>query len=220
MKKILSFAALIVLFNSCQHATENNGDMNLSALNKLKAGNERFAEDSPVHPDETLKRKQELKKEQHPFAVVVSCSDSRVPPELIFDQGLGDLFIIRTAGNVIGTYEVGSIEYAVEHLHCKLVIVLGHQSCGAVKAFLESKGEKHQDHIQSIVDYIGSEQEVTSIVDSLKKNPLLAVKLNVKHGVKLLKNSTPVLKPLVDKAELNIIGAYYNLDNGKVSFEE
>lgn len=220
MKRNLYLVILISSLFSCQHKTQNENDKNLQPLEKLQAGNKRFVKGHPIHPDETLERLRELKKGQNPFAVVVSCSDSRVPPELIFDQGLGDIFTIRTAGNVIGDYELGSIEYAVEHLHCNLVVVLGHENCGAIKAFLESNGEKHHDHIQNIVDYIESEEEVKQIIDSLKKNPDLAVKVNVKHAVNLLKNSTLVLKPIVDKGHLNIIGAYYDLDSGKVSFEE
>lgn len=220
MKKILCFSALLVVLYSCGHSTENNNSQNLSPLDKLKTGNQRYANGTPVHPDENSERKKELTEGQHPFAVVISCSDSRVPPELIFDQGLGDIFTIRTAGNIIGDYELGSVEYAVEHLHCSLVVVLGHENCGAVKAFLESNGERHEDHIQSIVDYIGSEEEVKSIADSLKGNTDVAVKVNVKHAVNLLKGSTPVLKSMVDSGSLNIIGAYYDLDTGKVSFDE
>ena len=220
MKGTLYLAALSILLYSCQYKTQNDNDQNLSPLDKLKAGNERFVKGHPIHPDESLERIRELKKGQHPFAVVISCSDSRIPPELIFDQGLGDIFIVRTAGNVIGDYELGSIEYAIEHLHCNLVVVLGHENCGAINAFLESNGEKHQDHIQSIIDYIAAEEEVRPIIDSLKGNPDLAVKVNVKHAVNLLKSSTLVLNPIVDKTHLIIIGAYYDLDNGKVSFVE
>lgn len=220
MNKILYLAGLAVLL-SCQRPAESKSDSSppASPLEKLKAGNERFSQTAPVHPDATVQRKQELTKGQHPFAVVVSCSDSRVPPELIFDQGLGDLFIIRTAGNVIGDYELGSIEYAVEHLHCNLVVVLGHENCGAVGAFLESKGEKHEDHIQNIVDYIGAEEEVKAVLDSAKSDATLAVKANVRHGVAQLKSSAPVLEHLVSSGELNIVGAYYDMDSGKVSFE-
>src|SRR4029077_6435239 len=111
-------------------------------------------------------RIRELKKGQNPFVVLVSCSDSRIPPELIFDQGLGDIFSIRTAGNVIGEYELGSIEYAVEHLHCKLIVVLGHENCGAIQAYATSKTERHNDHIQNLVNYIASEEEEKIIPDS------------------------------------------------------
>jgi carbonic anhydrase len=133
------------------------------ALAYLLAGNERYMNDHPIHPDQTLSRIRDLKKGQHPFAVVVSCSDSRVPPELIFDQGLGDIFVIRTAGNIIGEYELGSIEYAIEHLKAHLIVVLGHDNCGAVSAFIEHKHNKLDNHIQAIIDYIKAEPEQAEI---------------------------------------------------------
>ena len=190
-----------------------------SPLDKLKSGNEKFVSGHPVHPHETQNRIRELKAGQKPFVVLVSCSDSRIPPELIFDQGLGDIFTIRTAGNIIGEYELGSIEYAVEHLHSKLIVVLGHENCGAIQAYASSSNEKHGvDHIESLVNYIASEEEERIIPDSLRTNIDILVKANISHGVNLLKSSTPVLKPLVDKNEIEIIGAYYDLDSGKVLF--
>jgi Carbonic anhydrase len=139
-------------------------------------------EGHPVHPDQTLERIRELKKGQHPFAVIVSCSDSRVPPEVIFDQGLGDIFSVRTAGNVIGDYELGSIEYAVEHLGCQLIIVLGHEQCGAVSAFLQHESDTHHDHIQSILHYLESEPEEKALPDSLKHSLYAAIQANILHG--------------------------------------
>ena len=164
IKNILLFAYITWLC-SCNQNTTNE---NLTPLEKLKVGNHRFVKGNPIHPDETLKRIRELKKGQHPFAVVVSCSDSRIPPELIFDQGLGNIFTIRTAGNVIGDYELGSIEYAVEKFHCNLVIVLGHENCGAIEAFISSGNERHNGHIQNIIDYIACEDEERAIWDSIK----------------------------------------------------
>lgn len=216
MKRILFFASVILVCSCNQNITEEN----LTPLEKLKVGNQRFVKGYPIHPDETLQRIRELKKGQHPFAVVVSCSDSRIPPELIFDQGLGDIFTIRTAGNVIGDYELGSIEYAVEHLHCNLVIVLGHESCGAIEAFISSDNERHQDHIQSIIDYIANEDEEKGILDSIKVNPDLAIRANIKHGVVSLQNSEPILKTLVQNKQMTVIGAYYDLDTGIVTFDE
>ncbi|MBK7959703.1 MAG: hypothetical protein IPK03_17450 [Bacteroidetes bacterium] len=156
MKKIL-FLIFIVSIYSCKQGTTDKNEKDLLPLEKLKAGNKRFTSGFPIHPDETLKRIRELKRAELP--AIVSCSDSRVPPELIFDQGLGDIFTIRTAGNVIGDYELRSIEYAVEHLHCKLVVVLGHEKCGAIEAFINSDNKRHYDHIQKIVEYIKREDE-------------------------------------------------------------
>jgi carbonic anhydrase len=215
--KIIWLFAYIILVCSC---SQNTSEENLTALEKLKVGNQRFVTGYPIHPDETLRRIRELKRGQHPFAVVVSCSDSRIPPELIFDQGLGDIFTIRTAGNVIGDYELGSIEYAVEHFHCNLVIVLGHENCGAVEAFISSDFEKHQDHIQNIIDYIAGEDEEKAILDSIKTNPDLAIRANIKHGVVLLQKSEPILKTIVQTKQMKVIGAYYDLDTGEVTFDE
>ena len=173
----------------------------------------------PVHPHETLKRLRDLKKGQDPHTVVVSCSDSRVPPELIFDQGLGDIFSVRTAGNVIGDYELGSIEYAVEHLGCKLVVVLGHEECGALKAYLGHRdGEISSDHIMSIVTYLENEEEEQALEMSENMSLDSAVQANIKHGVKLLQSSEPILRHLVEKGEVKIVGALYNLDNGEITF--
>src|SRR5207245_4280782 len=104
------------------------------AISKLKEGNGRYASGNLQHPGQTTERRAKLTKSQHPFAIIVSCSDSRVPPELVFDQGLGDLFVLRVAGNVIDDHSLGSIEYAVDHLAVRLIVVLGHQRCGAVHA--------------------------------------------------------------------------------------
>jgi carbonic anhydrase len=220
MKFILPLVLLISMFSACKQKQENDQVNTLAPLDNLKAGNERFVSGHPVHPDETLNRIRELKKGQNPFVVVVSCSDSRLPPELIFDQGLGDVFSIRTAGNVIGDYELGSIEYAVEHLHCKLIVVLGHENCGAIQAYATSGNEKHDDHIQTLVDYIAAEEEEKIIPDSSRSNIDILVNANIVHAVNLLRSSTPVLKPLVDKNEIKIIGAYYDLDSGNVLFDK
>ena len=208
------------MFFSCNQKHEENQSNTLSPLDKLKAGNEKFVSGHPIHPDETLNRIRELKKGQKPFVVLVSCSDSRIPPELVFDQGLGDVFSIRTAGNIIGDYELGSIEYAVEHLNCKLIVVLGHEDCGAIEAYASSENEKpNADHIQNLINYIAAEDEEKNVPANLKSNMEILTKANITHGVNLLKASTPVLKPLVDKNEIKVIGAYYDLDNGKVLFD-
>lgn len=219
MNKLILPAFFFMLI-SCNPVNQTAKDDKLNPLDRLKTGNERFVKGYPVHPDETLQRIRNLKKGQHPFAVVVGCSDSRVPPELVFDQGFGDIFIIRTAGNVIGDYELGSIEYAVEHLQCKLVVVLGHEKCGAIEAYLSSGNQIHHDHIQNIIDYIANEDEEKIIADSLKTNTDLAIRANIKHGVATLKNSLPVLKNLVAEKKLIITGAYYDLDTGEVIFDE
>jgi carbonic anhydrase len=152
---------------------------------------------------------------QHPFAVVVSCSDSRVPPELVFDQGLGDLFVVRTAGNIVGEYELGSIEYAVANLHTPVIIVLGHDECGAIHAFHEHKNDDLPGHIQSIIDYIDHEEELKNIDEASPACMKLLVKGNVLHGVHVLKQD-PMLAALVKQRKLTILGAVYHLSNGSV----
>ncbi len=219
-KTMIRKGLLFLLFISVLSAYSQTKNNNLTPLQKLEAGNKRFASGKPMHPDETLERLRELKKGQHPFAVVVSCSDSRVPAELVFDQGLGDIFSIRTAGNVIGDYELGSIEYAVEHLDCKLVIVMGHKSCGAVKAFIDSKGNyNHEDHIKKIVEYIESEKEENDLAKEDKLTVDNAVNANVLHSVNFLKTAEPILKEYCDQKKITIIGAVYDIESGKVIFD-
>ncbi len=216
VKKIFILLAFAILWTSCNQTIPSQEE----PLKRLAAGNERFAAGKPQHPDETLERIRELKKGQHPFAVVVSCSDSRVPPELVFDQGFGDIFSIRTAGNVIGDYELGSIEYAVEHLGCELVVIMGHTECGAITSFIESDGHYHHlDHIKSIIDYIESEEEEQVLKATGHLNIEEAVLANIQHGVKLVRESQPVLQPLVAAGKLKVVGALYHLDNGLVTFD-
>jgi carbonic anhydrase len=211
---------LATFFFSCmQHRATELAD-NRPPLDKLKSGNKQFVSGHPLHPHETLQRIKELKQGQHPFVVLVSCSDSRIPPEIIFDQGLGDIFSIRTAGNIIGDVELGSIEYAVEHLHCKLIVVLGHENCGAIQAYADAiNHQPTADHIQHLVDYIAAEEEEKRIPACEHENIDKLVKANIAHGVQVLRYSNPILKPLADKKEINIVSAYYDLDNGKVLFD-
>ncbi|PZX94542.1 carbonic anhydrase [Flavobacterium aquariorum] len=216
IKKGLLYLIFISALFACNH-TENT---NLFPLQKLEEGNKRFASGKPMHPDETLERIRELKKGQHPFAIVVSCSDSRVPAELVFDQGLGDIFSIRTAGNVIGDYELGSLEYAVEHLDCKLIVVMGHKDCGAIKAFISSKGHyDHADHIKKIINYIESENEEKNLTSADKLSIDKAIDANIAHGVAFLRAAEPILKERFVQKKITIIGALYDIESGKVTFK-
>jgi carbonic anhydrase len=187
------------------------------AISKLKEGNGRYTSGNLQHPGQTAERRTELAKTQHPFAVIVSCSDSRVPPEIVFDQGLGDLFIVRVAGNVINDEGLGSIEYAVDHLGSRLIVVLGHQRCGAVQAAKETIAAKGKapGHIESLVTAIKPAVEATA-----KKDLETTVKANVNHVVGELRSSTPILKTKVDADQIEVIGGYYSLDTGAVSFVE
>ncbi len=214
------------------------------AISRLKEGNGRFTAGNPQHPHESVderkymaansyenagaislgmtseqaaKRRAELAKSQHPFAIILSCSDSRVPPEIVFDEGLGDLFIVRVAGNVLNDEGIGSIEYAVEILGARLILVLGHQSCGAVDAAMKTVAAKGKapGHIQSLVTAI------KPVVDSTPKGDLdTTIKANVKHVVDAVRSSTPILKARVDSGDVQVIGGYYTLDTGAVTFLE
>jgi carbonic anhydrase len=184
------------------------------AISKLKEGNGRYTSGNLQHPGQTAERRTELAKTQHPFAAIVSCSDSRVPPEIVFDQGLGDLFIVRVAGNVINDEGLGSIEYTVDHLGTRLILVLGHQSCGAVEAARETIAAKGKapGHIESLVTAIKPAVEATA-----KDDLDATVKANVKNVVQALRSSTPILKAEVDSGKIKIIGGYYSLDTGAVT---
>jgi carbonic anhydrase len=185
------------------------------AISKLKEGNGRYTSGTLQHPGQTAERRTELANTQHPFATILSCSDSRVPPEIIFDQGVGDLFIVRVAGNVINDEGLGSIEYSIDHLGTRLILVLGHQSCGAVKAAKETIAAKDKapGHIKSLVTAIKPAVEATA-----KGDLETTIKANVKHVVDTLRSSTPILKAKVDSGQVQVIGGYYSLDTGAVTF--
>ena len=185
------------------------------AISKLKEGNGRYTSGSLQHPGQTTERRTELAKTQHPFATIISCSDSRVPPEIVFDQGLGDLFIVRVAGNVINNEGLGSVEYSVDHLGTRLILVLGHQSCGAVQAARETIAAKGKapGHIESLVTAIKPAVEATA-----KDDLETTIKANVKNVVQALRSSTPILKAEVDSGKIQVVGGYYSLDTGAVTF--
>ncbi|HEV8268896.1 MAG TPA: carbonic anhydrase [Thermoanaerobaculia bacterium] len=183
-----------------------------AGLARLARGNARAAAGKAMRPHQNRARRKELASGQQPFAVVVSCSDSRVPPEIVFDQGLGDLFVVRVAGNVVDDTALGSIEYAVEHLGSRLVVVLGHERCGAVKAALDG-GEAH-GHVGSLVHAIAPAVEKVKDAEGDKLD--LAVRANVSRVVEQLRGSEPLLKEAVGKGDLKIVGMRYDLDTGKV----
>jgi carbonic anhydrase len=185
------------------------------AISRLQAGNGRYTNGNPQHPRQASQEREKLTKSQHPFAIVLGCSDSRVPPEIVFDQGLGDLFVLRVAGNVIDDHSLGSAEYAVDHLAVRLIVVLGHQRCGAVKAAKDTIAAKTEApaHIQSLVTAIQPAVEAT-VHGDLEAT----VKTNVKDVVQALRSSTPVVKAKVDSGQVRVVGAYYSLDTGSVTF--
>jgi len=185
-----------------------------SALAELKAGNARHAHHRHQHPHQSTARQEELTSGQHPHAEVLSCADSRVPPEIIFDQGLGDLFVVRVAGNVATEAELASLEYGAHHLHIPLLVVVGHESCGAVTAALE--GGPAEGHISTLVQLLRPAVEKSR---QLPGDPLSnAVRTNVEMVVQQLRTSTPILSELVAHGKLKIIGAVYSLRTGTVTW--
>ncbi len=187
------------------------------ALAQLKAGNQRFVSGKLEHPNQTAARRLDLAAGQHPFAIVLACADSRTAPELVFDQGLGDVFVLRVAGNVLNDETIGSIEYAVEHLGSPLIVVLGHERCGAVAAARDTIAAKAQapGHIQSLVKAIQPAVEATQGADVDA-----TIKANVQNVAQALRASAPILKEKVAAGGLTVRGARYDLDTGAVEFFE
>ena len=201
-----------------QIETEEPAPTNASeALARLLKGNDRFVAGNARHEHQSVARRKELIAEQHPFATVLGCSDSRVPTELLFDQGLGDLFVVRVAGNVVTTDDLGSIEYAVNHLHTPLVLVLGHESCGAVTAALETEAlrKKEAKDIQKLLALILPALKGIDPKLSPTERVSQGVDANVLWSVQQLQNS-PELKEKIASGHLTIMGAVYDLETGKV----
>lgn len=184
-----------------------------AALELLKEGNLRYVNNHCLFPHHDHKRIEETAPKQNPFVAIVGCSDSRVPVELIFDQGIGDIFVIRTAGNSVNDAVVmGSVDYAVEHLGVKAVVVLGHESCGGVTGAISTASEHGE--VAKLLDVI--RQDVAPYVgkpDSLDA----AIRMNADKQVERI-TSYPHIRSLIDKGELAVVRAYYNVHTGKVDF--
>jgi carbonic anhydrase len=185
-----------------------------SVIAELKTGNAHHVRHQYQHPHETLTRQWELVAGQHPHAEILSCADSRVPPEIIFDQGLGDLFVVRVAGNVATDTEIGSLEYGAEHLHIPLLVVLGHESCGAVTAAVQ--GGATEGHLSALLNLIKPAVDKTR---GMPGDPVAnAVGANVRMVVQQLRSSTPILSELVAHGKLKIVGGVYSLKTGEVTW--
>ena len=185
-----------------------------SALQKLVEGNKRYSSGESIYPNQTAEYRINVAKKPRPFAVILSCSDSRVPPEIIFDLGIGDLFVIRNAGNIINNEALGSIEYAVQYFGVKLIVVMGHRSCGAVSAAVQ--GGEFPGHIKYLLEAIKP-----AVEKAKRKNGDVvqnSVNENIVKVVEKLNFSEPILKQLVNLGKINIIGACYDMDNGSVTF--
>jgi carbonic anhydrase len=197
------------------------------ALKRLEEGNRRFA--SSVRSANALPshdRLRELAEGQAPFAIILGCADSRVPAELIFDQGLGDLFVIRVAGNIVAPSQVGSVEFAAERYATRLVVVLGHSQCGAIIATLEElqrPTENQSPNLRSIVDRVRPSVEpllATELKRDLRALIDEAVRANIRASVDHLRHGSPLLEQLINEKGLLVVGAEYSLDSGLVDFFE
>ena len=197
----------------------------LEALERLRTGNRRFVSDVPSRDSLTSPaRRWAVAAAQEPFAIILGCSDSRVPAELVFDQGLGDLFVIRVAGNIVAPSQVGSVEFAAERFHTRLVVVLGHSNCGAILATLEELGRPagHRsrnlrsivDRIRPCVETLMSTQPETP-PDALVKQ---AVRANIQFSADHLRHGSEVLEQLIQNSGLLVVGAEYSLETGVVDF--
>jgi carbonic anhydrase len=213
--RLLLLGALVLLFPGAVVPSAPSGTTPDLALRELRAGNRRYVAARVVRPHQNAARRALVAKGQHPFAVVIGCADSRVPPEIVFDQGLGDLFVVRVAGNIADDAVLGSVEYAVEHLGARLIVVLGHERCGAVQAALQ--GGETPGHVAALVEAIGP------AVDAVRGQPgdVLdrAVKANVGRVVGEVKSSKPVLAPLVEAGKVRVVGGYYHLASGAVELK-
>ena len=182
-------------------------------LNKLSAGNERFANDQLYGNLQNTSRRKSIIDGQKPFATILGCSDSRIVPELIFDTGLGELFVVRVAGNVANKSSVASIEYAVAHLNTKVIIVLAHQNCGAVTAAL--KGGDNGENLNYLLSYL------TPAISVLPKTATVndVAKKNAELTANELVAKSNIIKNAVYNGDVKIVPAYYDMDSGKVGFD-
>lgn len=183
-----------------------------AALELLMAGNSHYVSGRPIHPDQGVNRRTKLAMGQQPFAIVLTCADSRVAPELYFDQGLGNIFVLRNAGNVLDDHVIGSIEYAVEHLGAGLIIVVGHSQCGAVAATVA--GGRAPGHISSIVESI--QPAVDSVAGQSGDKVDHAVRAHARMVAAALRRSKPILSEAVNQGHLRVVAARYDLASGKV----
>ncbi len=188
-----------------------------TSLQALKEGNRRYVTGQAQHPRQDAARRGEIAPRQCPFAVILGCSDSRVPPEIIFDQGLGDLFVIRTAGHVADRAVAGSVEYAVEHLGVPLVVVLGHTRCGAVTAAVHSAPAEETPHPSPIGYLIEAILPAVRQTADLPGDPVAnAVDAHIRLTVESLVAASPVLAERAHSGALRIVGARYDLESGEV----
>jgi carbonic anhydrase len=196
------------------------------ALSLLRDGNRRFVAETHGAAPRGESRRREVAAAQEPFAIILGCSDSRVPAEIVFDQGLGDLFVIRVAGNIVAPSQIGSIEFAAERYHTRLVVVLGHTQCGAILATIEelqAPNELQSRNLRSIVNRIRPSVEPLLATDLKHDHEALvreAVRANIRVAVNQLRHGSEILERLIDREGLVVAGAEYSLETGEVEFLE
>lgn len=202
--------------SSATEAADVSVDPGTKAWNTLMAGNARYVANRPARADDSPARRMELVSGQAPLAVVLSCSDSRVPPEIVFDEGLGRLFVIRVAGNTADQAAIGSIEYAVSELNVPLVVVMGHERCGAVKAAVSvaDTGQQPPGHMGAFADPIVP--AVTAAKAHGGDIAEMTMEENVRLVVAQLQNTQPVLATAVHDGKVRIVGCKYELESGRV----
>jgi carbonic anhydrase len=213
---VVGYVAKTLSLSDIFPPTENPPTDPDDALTRLMQGNQRYVQGAPIHPNQSAERQAEVAQGQHPWAAILGCIDSRVPPELVFDQGLGDMFVARTAGQVIDNVVLGSLEFAVEE-GVKLLIVLGHQSCGAVKATISTlqTGGHPEGQIASLVQAIKpAVTAAQSQPGDLLNNAIIA---NVLLELQYLQSSSEIIASAVDQGGIKVVGAIYNLQGGAVS---
>ena len=198
------------------------------ALNRLREGNRRFLSNVSRDTDiASQARRHELQQDQNPFAIILGCSDARVPAEIVFDQGLGDLFVIRVAGNIVAPSQIGSVEFAAERFGTRLVVVLGHSKCGAVQATIEElrrPTESHSKNLRSIVDRVRPAIEPLFETAHPDEDPTLfehrAIRANIRAAANQLRHASQILERLIDYEGLLVVGAEYSIETGAVEFFE
>jgi carbonic anhydrase len=210
---IFVFMAVLGLVDLPAYAQEKPAVTAEQALERLKKGNEKFVADRSEAQNVGAERRRELAKGQHPFAVILTCADSRVTPEYIFNQGLGDIFVLRVAGNVADPFELGSMEYGVEQLHVPLIVVLGHSKCGAVDAALGEN--KPHGNLGKLIEQIHAGKDLPSEKDAALK---AAIQNNARHQATSLTERSDVLKEFVEHKRLRIVSGVYDLATGKVEW--
>jgi carbonic anhydrase len=220
-KKTACFMILVIMIMVpvLLMAEDSGAGLSVAIVKKLQDGNARFFNNQRQFPNLGVDRLLLTAKAQHPYATVLACSDSRVPVEHIFDAGIGDIFVIRVAGNVVGTDETASIEYGTEHLKTPLLVVLGHTSCGAVTA--AARGDKAEGSIPALIAHIDpAVQKAKQKIGAAFSTELVeeSVRMNIFHSMEDIFENSHIVAELVKENRLKVIGALYHIDSGKVDW--